>query len=107
MWDKLSAARLKGLANGDVNAELPNAPADEVTEPWKADFDAFGEALVCSPSLSTQSIEIQGENHLKTVAPPPPTPQTPGPNWLIFWLETPHVNSFRGIEAIFEFHSGS
>ena len=34
----------------------------------------------------------------------PPTAQTPGPNWLIFWRETPHVNSFRLTEAIFEFH---
>ena len=30
-----------------------------------------------------------------------PTAQTRGPNWLIFWRETPHVNTFRGIEAIF------
>ena len=59
-----------------------------------------------TPPSSTESIEIQGENHLKTVAPPP-TAQTRGPNWLIFWRETPHVNTFRVIEAIFEFHSGS
>ena len=38
---------------------------------------------------------------------PPPTAQTPGPNWLIFWRETPHVNTFRGTEAIFEFHPRS
>ena len=35
------------------------------------------------------------------MAPPPPTAHTPGPNWLIFWQETPHVNSFRITEAIF------
>ena len=62
--------------------------------------------IISIPDFFTESIEIQGENHLKTVAPPP-TAQTPGPNWLIFWLETPHVNTFRGTEAIFEFHPRS
>ena len=38
---------------------------------------------------------------------PPPTAQTPGPNWLIFWLKTPHVVTFRITEAIFEFHPRS
>ncbi len=38
---------------------------------------------------------------------PPPTAQTPGPNWLIFWRETHHGNAFRGTEAIFEFHLSS
>ena len=42
----------------------------------------------------------------KSVAPPP-TAQTPGPNLFIFWREPPHVNAFRGTEAIFEFHSWS
>ena len=42
----------------------------------------------------------------KSVAPPP-TAYTPGPNWLIFCRETPHVNAFRGTEAIFEFHPRS
>ena len=51
-------------------------------------------------------IEIQGENHSKSMAPPP-TAQTTWPNWLIFWLKTPHVVTFRITEAIFEFHSGS
>ena len=51
----------------------------------------------------TEVIEIQGEKPLKSVAPPPPTAQTPGP---IFWREPPHVNAFRGTEAIFEFHPG-
>ena len=37
----------------------------------------------------------------------PPTAQTTGPNWLIFWLVSPHVNTFRGIEAIFKFHPRS
>ena len=32
----------------------------------------------------------------------PPTAHTPGPNWLIFWQETPHVNSFRVTKEIFE-----
>ena len=31
----------------------------------------------------------------------PPTAQTPGSNWLIFLLETPHGDTFRGTEAIF------
>ena len=47
-------------------------------------------------SYCTEVIEIQGENHSKSMAPPP-TAQTPGPNWLIFWLENPLVNAFRGI----------
>ena len=34
---------------------------------------------------------------------PPPTAQTPGPNWLIFWLEAPHLIVFGRTEAIFEF----
>ena len=38
---------------------------------------------------------------------PPLTAQTPGPNWLIFWQETLHVNTFGLTEAIFEFHPGS
>ena len=43
VWDKLSAARLKGMSNGDVKEESPAAPVDEVTEPWTANFvDAFG-----------------------------------------------------------------
>ena len=54
----------------------------------------------------TEVSEIQGDNHSKSMAPPP-TAQTPGPNWLIFWRETPHVNTFRGTEAIFEFHPRS
>ena len=40
---------------------------------------------------STEMIEI----------PPPPTADTPGPNWLIFWRETPRVNTFGRTEAIF------
>ena len=51
-------------------------------------------------------IEIQGEKPPKPVAPPP-TAQTPCPNLFIFWREPPHVNAFRGTEAIFEFHSWS
>ena len=55
--------------------------------------------------VNTEVIKIQGvqlENHWH-----PPTAQTPGPNWLIFWLETPHLIAFRGTEAIFEFLPGS
>ena len=52
-------------------------------------------------------IEIQGEKPPKSVAPPPPTAQPPWPNLFIFWREPPHVNAFRGTEAIFEFHSWS
>ena len=39
--------------------------------------------------------------------PLPPTAQKPGSNWLIFWLKTPRGNTFRGTEAIFEFHPRS
>ena len=51
--------------------------------------------------LRTEVIEIEGaqlQNHWH----PPPTAQTPGPNWLIFWREAPHLIAFRGTEAIFE-----
>ena len=37
----------------------------------------------------------------------PPTAKTPRPNWLIFWRENLHVNTFGLTEAIFEFHPGS
>ena len=54
---------------------------------------------------STEAIEIQGEKPKKSGHPP--TAQTPGPNWLIFWRETPHVNTFGRTGAIFEFHPRS
>ena len=57
-------------------------------------------------SKHTEVVEIQGEKPPKPVAPPP-TAQTPWPNLFIFWREPPHVNAFRGTEAIFEFHSWS
>ena len=50
------------------------------------------------PEIETAPIKIDGT---------PPTAQTPRSNWLIFWLETPHGNDFRGTEAIFEFQPGS
>ena len=37
----------------------------------------------------------------------PPTAQTPGPNWLNFFVEAPQEDTFRGIEGIFEFHPRS
>ena len=56
--------------------------------------------------ICTEVPEIEDARCSKSLAPPP-TAQTPGSNWLIFWLETPHGNTFRGTEAIFEFHPGS
>ena len=41
------------------------------------------------------------------IGAPPPTAQTPGPIWLIFRRETPHVNTFRRTEAILAFYRGS
>ena len=41
------------------------------------------------------------------IGAPPPTAQTPGPNWLILWPVSPHMNIFKGTEAIFEFHPRS
>ena len=46
-------------------------------------------------------IEIQGER--PQITGTPPTAQTSGPNWLIFWLEAPHLIVFGRTEAIFEF----
>ena len=57
-------------------------------------------------AMYTEMPEIEDAQCSKSMAPPP-TAQTPGSNWLIFWLETPHRNTFRGTEAIFEFHPGS
>ena len=57
-------------------------------------------------SVTTEMPEIEDARCSKSMAPPP-TAQTPGSNWLIFWLETPHGNTFRGTEAIFEFHPRS
>ena len=34
----------------------------------------------------------------------PTTAQTPGPNWLNFFVEAPQEDTFRGIGGIFEFH---
>ena len=51
---------------------------------------------------STEVIKIQGERPQIT-GTPPPTAQTPGPNWLIFWLEAPHLILSGRTEAIFEF----
>ena len=34
---------------------------------------------------------------------PHPTAQTPGPNWLNFFVEAPQEDTFRGIGGIFEF----
>ena len=33
----------------------------------------------------------------------PPTAQTPGPNWLNFFVEAPQEDTFRGIGGIFKF----
>ena len=46
-------------------------------------------------TLFTEVREIEKARPSKSMAPPPPTAQTPGSNWLIFWLETPHWNTFR------------
>ena len=56
---------------------------------------------------NTVVIEIQGEHLPNHWHPPPPTAQTPWPNWLIFWRVNPHVNTFRGTEAFFGFHPRS
>ena len=37
----------------------------------------------------------------------PPTAQTPGPNWLKFFVEAPQEDTFRGIGGIFEFYPRS
>ena len=58
--------------------------------------------VLCCFLPNTEVIKIQGVRPRKSLAPPP-TAQTPGPNWLIFWQETPHLIPFRGTEAIFEF----
>jgi len=47
----------------------------------------------------TEAIETQGEKPWKSEHPP--TAQTPGPNCLIFWRESPHVINFGRTEAIF------
>jgi len=104
MWDKLSAARLKGMSNGDVKEESPAAPVDEVTEPWTANFvDAFGTspakpmetesswtpdfseaAFETAPSPSPPSARLD-ESATATakvieVSPPPHLSPTPSPN---------------------------
>ena len=48
---------------------------------------------------TTEVIEIQGEKPRKSEHPP--TAHTTGPNWLIFWRETPRVNTFGRTEAKF------
>ena len=49
----------------------------------------------------TEVIEILGER--PQITGTPPTAQTSGPNWLISWLEAPHLIVFGRTEAIFEF----
>ena len=53
-------------------------------------------------SLNTEVPEIQDVQ-----GPTPPTAQTAGPNWLKFFMEAFQEDSFRGTEAIFEFHPRS
>ena len=107
MWDKLSAARLKGLSNGDVNAAgLPSAPVDDATEPWTADFDAFGSSPAAkpmetdsswtpnfsdapfeaaAPAPAAQPLELESSKVIE-VSPPPLAP-TPSPNKITVALE--------------------
>ena len=54
-------------------------------------------------SLRTEVPVLQDVQGPKSMAPPP-TALTPGPNWLKFCVEAPQEDTFRGIEAIFEFH---
>ena len=51
---------------------------------------------------STEVPELQDVVGPKSMAPPL-TAQTPGPNWLKFFVEAPQEDTFRGIEGIFEF----
>ena len=51
----------------------------------------------------TELPEIQDVHWPKSMATPP-TAQTAGPNWLKFFMEALQEDSFRGTEAIFEFH---
>ena len=50
--------------------------------------------------------ELQDVVGPKSMAPPL-TAQTPGPNWLKFFVEAPQEDTFRGIGGIFEFHPRS
>jgi len=71
MWDKLSAARLKGLSNGDANSDIPVvAPAEEVAEPWTADFDAFGTSPSAKP-METDSWTPDFSDAPFEATPPP------------------------------------
>ena len=56
--------------------------------------------------LYTEVPEIQDVHWPKSMATPP-TAQTAGPNWLKFFMEALQEDSFRGNEAIFEFHPRS
>jgi len=106
MWDKLSAARLKGLSNGDVNAtEVPTAPVGDATEPWTADFDAFGSSPSAKPmetdsswtpdfsdapfQAAALSSATQPESTKVNEVTPPPTlaPSPPSPNKISVALE--------------------
>ncbi len=51
---------------------------------------------------STKVPELQDVVGPKSMVPPL-TAQTPGPNWLKFFVEAPQEDTFRGIEGIFEF----
>ena len=62
---------------------------------------------ICLSSFCFSLYRSARSSKCASIAPPPPTAQTPGSNWLIFWLETLHMDIFRGTDAIFEFHSRS
>ena len=56
--------------------------------------------------LSTDVLEIEDVQGRKRVAPPP-TDQTRGPKWSIFWRGITCGILLRGIEAIFKFRPTS
>ena len=61
--------------------------------------------LLCPLSLSCRCVQswLKYKASVTKITGTPPTAQTPGPNWLIFWLEAPHLIVFGRTEAIFEF----
>jgi len=90
MWDKLSAARLKGLSNGDVKVESAE-PTSEPTEAWTADFDAFGTSPSAKPMETDSSWAPDFSDAAFDTAPSPAsTPLEPAK---VIEVTPPHLSS--------------
>ena len=65
-------------------------------------MELVSDSQVCTYPEYTEVIKIQGKPP-QIAGPPPPYSPNSWAEWLIFWLEAPHLIVFGRTEAIFEF----